>query len=322
MYGHIRGQDAAVAQLKAYCKSGKVSHAYIFTGPAGVGKHTAARAFAAALLCASPVGGAACGECDQCRLYYGAGHPDLLCLDPGESTIKIDQIRRVVGAVGRKPYHRRHLVIIDEAEKTTIEAQNAFLKTLEEPPRGKAVFILISAYPGALLPTVLSRCCEVRFGRLTPGAVAAILQRTFHVAEGEARVLAALSRGSIGRALELMHPGTRAVRDRVLKLAANPSVREILHSGVHNKREAEEWLEFFGLWYRDLLLYRLTRDPELVVYTDHLPEIEKVTLPVATLLAAIETVEAARKMLAANVNPRLVIEGLTIQLGSVLQMHS
>jgi len=317
VYRHIRGQGAAVARLSAVCKRGKVSHAYIFTGPAGVGKHTTARAFAAALLCASPVAGAACGECGQCRLYYGMGHPDLVSLYPEESTIKIDQIRQVVSTVGRKPYHRRHVVIIDEAEKITAEAQNAFLKTLEDPP-GDAVFILVSAHPHALLPTVLSRCCEVRFGRVAPGAVAAELSERYHVAEEEAKAVAALSGGSIGRALELLHPGLKAVKDRVLKLAANPSVREILRSGVHNKREAEQWLEFLSLWYRDLLLYRLTRDPGLVVYADHLPEIEKTTWPVTTLLAAAESVEAARKMLRANVNPRLVIEGLTVHLGSIL----
>lgn len=321
MYDRIRGQDAPVAHLKAVCKGGKVSHAYLFTGAAGVGKHTTARAFAAALLCASPVGGAACGECGQCRLYYGAGHPDLLSLDPGESTIKIDRIRQVVSTVGRKPYHRRHVVIIDQAEKTTPEAQNAFLKTLEDPP-GDAVFILISAHPDALLPTVVSRCCEVRFGRLTSGTVAKELVEGHNAAEQEAKVLAALSGGSIGRALELMRPGLTAVREKVLKLAAKPLLGEIFKNGVHNRREADEWLEFLGLWYRDLLLYRFTGDPELVVYSDHLPEIERTTLPVSALLEATEAVEAARKMLRANVNPRLVVEGLIIRLDCILNKAS
>ncbi|MEW6446885.1 MAG: DNA polymerase III subunit delta' [Bacillota bacterium] len=317
MYGDIRGQDAAVAYLKAVGKSGRLSHAYLFTGPAGVGKHTTARAFAAALLCTSPIGGDACGECGQCTLYYGPGHPDLLSLDPGESTLKIEQIRQVVSAVGRKPYHRRHVVIIDQAEKTTVEAQNAFLKTLEEPP-GEAVFLLISAHPDALLPTIVSRCCAVRFGRLAPGIVADELIKRYHVAEREARVLAALSGGSIGRALELTHPGLAAVRERVLKLAAAPLLSETLRNAVHNKKEAEAWLEFLGLWYRDLLLYRLTGDPDLVVYTDHLAAIESATLPVASLLEATEAVAAARKMLRANVNPRLVIEGLMIRLDATL----
>ncbi|MEW6572842.1 MAG: DNA polymerase III subunit delta' [Bacillota bacterium] len=321
MYDHIRGQHAPVAYLKAVCRSGKVSHAYLFTGPAGVGKQTIASAFAAALLCASPVAGVACGECRQCRLYYGLGHPDLHSLDPKESTIKIDQIRQLVSAVGRKPYHHRHVVIIDQAEKTTPEAQNAFLKTLEDPP-GNTVFILISAHPDVLLPTVLSRCSEVRFGRLAPATVAAELAVRHNVAEQEAKVLAALSGGSIGHALELMRSDIAAVKERVLKLAQKPSLREILKDGIHSKREAEEWLEFLGLWYRDLLLYQITGDRGLVVYTDHLGEIEKATLPVATLLEATGAVEAARKMLRANVNPRLVIEGLFIRIDSILSSAS
>lgn len=299
-------------------RTGRVAHAYLFTGPAGVGKHTTARAFAQALLCAAPVGGAACGECRFCRLFSRSGHPDFHAVTAGEVAIGIDQIRHLVAAVERKPFYRRHVVVIDVAERATLEAQNAFLKTLEESP-GDTVFILVTAHPEALLPTVVSRCCEVRFRRLSPAEVAELLE-TRGVPAVEARLLARLSGGSLGRALLLKDdPQTNSLRTKALELALRPGLWEVQQVPVRTRKEAEELLGFLRLWYRDLLLFRITGDAALVVNIDHLAEIEKTRVPVAALLAAVEALEAAERMLRANVNPRLVVEGIAVRLGALFR---
>jgi DNA polymerase-3 subunit delta' len=318
VYEVIRGQEVAVARLKAACRSGRIAHAYLFTGPAGVGKYAAARGFAAALLCASAREGVACGKCFSCRLFQSGNHPDYHVLAPEGVTIGIEKIRRITFALGQRPHHRRHVVVIDQAEKVTAEGQNAFLKTLEDPPGG-AVLILVTAHPNLLLPTVVSRCCEVRFRRLHPGVVVEELVQRHGVPPDEAKILAVLSGGSIGRALELRRPEMMALREKVLRCALAPALREVQGSAVYNKTEVEEWLAFFNLWYRDLLLYRITGDSGPVVNTDRLAELKEARLSRTGLVASLEAVEAARRMLRANVNPRLVLEGLVVRLGSIMR---
>lgn len=317
MYEVIRGQEVAVARLRAACRSGRIAHAYLFTGPAGVGKYAAAQAFATALLCAGARDGAACGECFSCRLFQSGNHPDYHLLAPEGVTIGIEKIRRITFALGQRPYHQRHVVVIDQAEKVTAEGQNAFLKTLEDPPGG-AVLILVTAYPNLLLPTVVSRCCEVRFRRLHPGVVVEELVRRHGVPPEEAKILAVLSGGSIGRALELRRPETMALREKALRCALAPALREV-QERVYNRAEVEEWLAFFNLWYRDLLLYRITGDSGLLVNTDRLAELKEARLSRTSLVAALEAVRAAEEMLRANVNPRLVLEGLVVRLGSIMR---
>ncbi len=319
MYDHIRGQDNAIARLKTLRRLGRVAHAYLFTGPPGVGKDTTAKAFAGALLCeAGSETGAACGLCRQCRLFYGAAHPDLHLVAPEGASIGIDQIRHVNAAVSRKPYNRRHVVVINAADLCTDQAQNAFLKTLEEPP-GAVVFILVSDRAEALLPTVLSRCCEVKFRRLKPEMVAEELVKRHDVPPAEAKAVAALAGGSIGRALELHSPETAALRKKVLALAASPALARVNDKTLFTSRaEVWQWLDFMSLWYRDLLLYRLTGDAGLVVNTDYLQEIQKAAYAAPQLLGAVEAVETGKKMLRANVHQRLVMEGLTARLASIL----
>ncbi|MGQ9512851.1 DNA polymerase III subunit delta' [Thermodesulfitimonas sp.] len=318
MYAEIRGQDAAVKRLQAAVRTGRIAPAYLFTGPAGVGKYMTAQAFAGALLCAAPVDGAACGECRFCRLFSRSGHPDFHAVAAGEATIGVDQIRHLVAAVGRKPFHRRHVVAIDAAERATLEAQNAFLKTLEEAP-GEVVFILVTAYPEALLPTVVSRCREVRFRQLSPAVVAGLLEAR-GVPAAEAGLLARLSGGSLGRALRLKgDPQMWSLRVKALELALRPGLWGTLQVSVRSRKEAEELLCFLSLWYRDLLLFRVTGDAALVVNIDRLAEIEKTRVPVAALLAAAEALEVAKRMLRANVNPRLVVEGIAVRLGAVFR---
>jgi DNA polymerase-3 subunit delta' len=182
------------------------------------------------------------------------------------------------------------------------------------------VFILVSDRPEALLPTVLSRCCEVKFRRLGVDLVAEELVKRHDVRPAEAKAAAALAGGSIGRALELHSPAAAALREKVLTVAANPALARVNDKTLFTSRaEVRQWLDFMSLWYRDLLLYRLTGDAGLVVNTDYLQEIQKAAYAAPQLLRAVELVETGKKMLRANVQQRLVMDGLTARLASILR---
>ena len=213
----------------------------IFTGPAGVGKRLTATAVAQSLNCLEPnlEPGArnpelgtwslefdACGTCGACARIARGVHPDVLVLEPGDNgSIKIEQVREVVDRAAYRPFEgKRRCVIIDGADALAPAAQNALLKTLEEPP-SMSVFILVTARPDVLLPTVLSRCPKLTFRPLSPNEIAdALIRRGQHATA--ARAVAAAAGGSLGRALEAQAEDfvqARDVAQQVLTHASSTS---------------------------------------------------------------------------------------------------
>jgi DNA polymerase-3 subunit delta' len=211
----LRGQDRAVGLLRRALERRQLAHAYVFAGPPGVGKRTTALALAAATSCSSAPG-VGCGSCPECHLIELGAHPDLLIEDlttvpqgrtsgraPGEpaprtTRISIEQVHRVRQRLALQPVRAsRKVGIIDQAELLSLEAQDALLKTLEEPP-GTATLILVTVNADALLPTILSRCQRLVFAPLGDGVVAAILE-----AEGVDGEIARRAAGDAGGSLDL-----------------------------------------------------------------------------------------------------------------------
>lgn len=175
----------------------------IFAGPSGVGKRMAAVALAQLVNCSQPAGHDACGVCPSCTRIARGVHADVLVIEPGETgSIKVDQVREAIERSAYRPFEgRRRVVIVDDADEVLPEAQNALLKTLEEPPPA-SMFVLVTSRPDVLLPTVRSRCQRLRFGRLAPGDVAQVLIDAHGMTVADAHAAAAFSDGSIGAALE------------------------------------------------------------------------------------------------------------------------
>lgn len=204
----------------------------LFAGPSGVGKWRVARATAQAMNCLEPVRAAAglpydaCGRCRSCDRIARGVHVDVIALEPDDrASIKIDVVRDVLSRTGYRPFEgTRRVVLIREADTLEPEAQNSLLKNLEEPPPG-TVFILTTAVPGVLLPTVRSRCMRLRFGRLTAGEVTEALVRDHGQSEGEARASAPLADGSIGQALALSDLDIGSLRDLAMRLLQQTSGR-------------------------------------------------------------------------------------------------
>lgn len=210
------GQAPVAERLARMVAARRVPHALLFTGPPSVGKHTAARLFAQALLCPNAAGADPCGLCSSCvSIQNGALRADLRELSAEEPKLKIDAVREAVralqsGSVGGG----RKLLIIPDAERMNVAAQNALLKTLEEPP-GEAVLILSSARPQLLLTTVRSRCQQLRFSPVPISEVAAELSRRRGMSAGEAQLAATLTGGAFGPALSLEMEPLLAARAQI-----------------------------------------------------------------------------------------------------------
>ena len=215
----------------------------MFAGPGGVGTFAVARAVAAALNCLSPLTDDAgfpvdaCGSCRSCDRVGRGVHVDAIEVEPDDrASIKIDVIREVLARTGFRPFEgRRRVVIIRDADALEPAAQNALLKSLEEPPPS-TVFILTTSVPSALLPTVRSRCMRLGFGRLTEREVVEILVRDHGVAEDEARAAASLTNGRVGEALALGSTDVAVLREAALLLlrqaARTPSVASRLQAAA------------------------------------------------------------------------------------------
>jgi DNA polymerase-3 subunit delta' len=275
----VIGHRRLVALLSRSVERGALPPSLIFAGPAGVGKHLAAVATAQALNCREPwrsttqtleeLASDACGTCASCTRIARSTHPDVVSVAPGDSgAIKIDAVRDLIEHTAYRPFEgRRRVVIIDEADALVHQAQNALLKTLEEPPSASN-FILVTARPDALLPTVQSRCPRLRFRELGPEEVAAVLIRRGK-REDEARAIAATAEGSIGRALEASVEEIVAARDIALSVltqsaaareprrrveAAQDLVAKTSGSGVADREQLARHLRAMASLLRDVEL--------------------------------------------------------------------
>ncbi|MDQ0285218.1 DNA polymerase-3 subunit delta' [Desulfofundulus luciae] len=321
---NIIGHGEIVRALCRAVEQNRVSHAYLFAGPDGVGKTTTALAFGAALLCRQPESGDACGQCRDCRQAAGQNHPDLHRIAPEGASIKIGQVREMLRRITLSPYQgQRQIFLVEQADLMTHEAANCLLKTLEEPPAG-TVLILISDRPQALLPTILSRCQIFTFHPLPPEQVAGILERETAASRDELELLARLTGGCPGRAVRLagMNGGYFAVRQRMVDLASGlgrASVTEACRQAAllaEDKELALVYLELFLLWFRDLLVWKETGAPGLLFNQDYLSLVDREArfYSRTRLLAIIKEIEGTRDSLLANVNTRLALEMLFMRL--------
>jgi len=289
----IRGQDHAIELIAAARATGRLSHAYLFRGPEGVGKETTALELAKALNCEA--GGLdGCGECGSCRMADGLHHPDIHLIFPMPRTAKASErgdvlkkratdgyrdegfgrktailsvetvLREVVVKANQRPYVGPWKVfIIADADRMTTEAANTLLKTLEEPPE-MTVIVLTTARPSSLPATVVSRCQNIQFARLDRETVREILVGDPRLGfdDESARSAAALAQGSAGRAARAGRDGLAAEIDRVAGMMGGKrptSVKALVETAERlayrlGRREQERILELMLLWYRDVLL--------------------------------------------------------------------
>jgi DNA polymerase-3 subunit delta' len=223
----VRGHDALAQAFERVVRRGRLAHAYLFVGPAGVGKRRFAGELAKALLCENPADDRleACDECPGCQLMAAGTHPDFFAAGRPEEVLEvpIDLIRELCRDLSLKPARgRRKVAVLDDADDLSDAAANCFLKTLEEPPPG-SVLILVGTDPQSQLPTIVSRCQVVRFAPLPPALVADVLREHGIDDAAQAERLARLSGGSPGQALGLADPALWDFRREILEGLSRPN---------------------------------------------------------------------------------------------------
>ncbi len=322
----IIGQERALTLLRQALATGRVSHAYLFRGPEGVGKRTTALAVAAALNCPEATEGEACGLCLSCGKVSRALHPDVHTLAPQGAAFKIEQIRELTEEVSRSPYEgRRKVFILEGAERMTEQAQNALLKTLEEPT-ATTHLILISSQPAALLPTVLSRCQEVVFGPVPTEALGEYLERQRGMDQARAALVAALAEGSVGRALTMDPEALRDRRDRIVQetweaLRGGPlGILRQAEAWAKNRNDLPDSLTLLWSWFRDLLVVKISGRETLTVHRDRAAEIREMgkAFPAHALSSACDVVGETLDALAHYANTRLCLEAMFFRMAEAL----
>lgn len=317
----IIGHDWAVELFQAAIKHGRLGHAYLITGPEQVGKTSLARLFAQSLNCreAHPP----CGQCRSCRLIATDRHPDVRLVLPeisgrGNLNLKIDQIRALQHELNLGTYESAHkIAILKRFDAANVNAANAFLKTLEEPPAG-VILLLTASDSDGVLPTIASRCRTIPLRAVPAGQIANLLQNRYQLPAAQANLLAHLADGRPGWAIQAsQNPAILQERQQILS-----TLHEALH-GNHISRFAladkltkkPEELPFFLKnwlgWWRDLALLAFGQD-EAVVNIDQKDSLSALAGKWAKeqILAALRQTEKAIWQLERNGNSRLVIEVL------------
>jgi DNA polymerase-3 subunit delta' len=309
---------------------GTLPPSLLFSGPEGVGKRLTAVALAQALNCERPVmrDGApdACDECAACTRIGRGVHADVLILEPGDSgAIKLDQVRDAIDRTAYRPFEgRRRVVVVDDAQALNVEAQNALLKTLEEPPPA-SVFVLVADRPDVLLPTVRSRCQRIRFGPLAAGDVADVLVREHGMEAADAHAAAAASDGSIGRALEGSAEDAMEARDAAARLLQGTSgssdPRRRLEGakalvGVGDRDELSRRLRALSSLIRDLGLLHSRADDRTLANTDLKAQLESLlrSYDGDRVITAFAAVDRALVALDRNASPKIVADWLALNL--------
>ncbi len=308
----VIGHEQVIAHLSSSLKNKKVSHAYIFNGEDGCGKNLLAKLFAKALQCEAGYGDS-CELCRSCKQVESGNQPDIRWVThekPG--SIGVDEIREQVNNdIEIKPYSSKYKIyIIDEAEKMTPQAQNALLKTIEEPP-SYGVILLLTNNAMALLPTITSRCITLNMKAIDQAKVRDYLMKEYKVPDYKAKVCASFAQGNMGKAIKMaMSADFNELHEFVLR-----TVKMIDSMDIHEVMEVVKRLsEFKGdiydvidmmmVWYRDVLMLKLSHDPNLLIYPDEYRTLSRFAAKATYegMDKVIQGFEKAKVRLRANVN--------------------
>jgi DNA polymerase-3 subunit delta' len=315
----VFGHERAVGALLTAARTGRAGQAYLVAGPPGVGKRTVARAFAQAMLCDAAPADRPCGACRACRMVAQDVHPDVHL---GPVPLRVDDVRGLQRGLALAPVEaRQRVALLAEIDRASGGAANSLLKTLEEPPT-HALLLLTTSVPEAVLPTIRSRCRIVPLRPLAPDEARRAIEEGLGVPAERAALLARLSAGRPGWAMAAVDEGG-ALAGRDEWLGALAEVRGVRTAGRLELAERlaegsgglDEGLVVWRGWWRDVLLVRHgVRGP--VVNNDRLAELEAAAgrYSVPAVIGALRAVETALERLAANANPRLVLEALVLAL--------
>lgn len=314
----IVGHDKIKEHLKNAIQMDKISHAYILNGAQGIGKKTIASVFAKTVQCEEGKS-EPCGKCHSCIQAESGNQPDIIWVKHEKpASIGVEDVRLQINSdILIKPYSSRYKVyIIDEAEKMTVQAQNALLKTIEEPP-AYGIIILLTTNADSFLPTILSRCVTLNLKPLSNKEIETYLMTKEQIPDYKARFAAAFAQGRLGRAIDIATSSDfNEIKDRVIHLLKYINEMELtevidaVRDAAEHKLDIENYIDFMMMWYRDVLIYKSTNDANLVIFKDELKYIRKDATDRSYdgLNRILKAMDVAKIRLAANVNFELAME--------------
>ena len=317
-FADIIGHEQIIQHLQNAIKADKISHAYILNGPDKSGKKMLAEAFAMALQCeeGKPE---PCLQCHSCRQAMNHNQPDIVYVTHEKpNTISVGDIRaQLVNDVDIKPYSSKYKIyIVDEAEKMNPQAQNAMLKTIEEPPV-YAVILLLTSNAGTFLPTITSRCVTLNLKAVGDEQIKSFLMEKCGIPDYQADICVAFAQGNVGKAMTLA-----ASEDfHELKAAAMQLLKRIHDIELYEFKEAvkqisefkleiQDYFDIMMIWYRDMLMYKATTDVNRLIFKDAVYDIKQQASrsSYSGIEAVLEALEKAKIRLRANVNFDLTLE--------------
>lgn len=322
-FAGVIGQEPIKEHLKAGILTGKISHAYIFYGEKGSGKKTLADLFSRTLQCERH-GTEPCNECTSCKQALNRNQPDIIYVTHDKpAIISVEEIRRQVNNdVAVKPYASdRKVYIIDEAEKMNVQAQNALLKTLEEPPAYTTILLLTTNLE-ALLTTIRSRCVTLSLKPVQDEALTRYLMREMKIPDYKANVCAAFARGNVGRARELaVSTEFEQLKEEVIHLVRDISdktandLAAIAKARADKHADTETFLELLKMWYRDVLVYKSVQSTGYLIFGEETQYIKKAAArsTYEGLNQILEAIKEAERRLSYNVNGELALEWLLLK---------
>ncbi len=315
---NVIGQEQIKEHLQNALSTRKISHAYIINGEKSSGKGFIAKVFAMALQCEKG-GTEPCQQCHSCRQALTDNQPDIIRITHEKpNTISVEDIRKQInGDVAIKPYSSPYKVyIMEDADKMTVQAQNALLKTLEEPPE-YAVILLLTSNMNALLPTVLSRCVVLNMKPVSDRLIKKYLMEELQVPDYKAEVCVAFARGNVGKAKALAtsedFENVKAEALGLLKYIQDLDLAEIvtdIKRITEYKLDVNDYLDIMAIWYRDVLLFKATKDANHIVFREELQSIRRVAdrSSYEGIEKVIKALDKAKSRLNANVNFELTME--------------
>lgn len=320
----IIGHEQIITHLQKAISYGKVSHAYIFNGPEHSGKMRLAEAFAMTLQCEKKEENP-CLDCHSCKQAMGKNQPDIIYVSHEKpNTISVDDIRKQInGDIGMKPYSSPYKIyIIDQAEKMNPPAQNALLKTIEEPP-AYAVILLLTTNADTFLPTILSRCITLNLKAVSDKQIKKHLMEAYQVPDYKADICTEFAQGNVGKAIQLAgNEDFNELKNSALQLIKRIKdielyeMMEAIKQISEYKLQINDYFDLLMIWYRDVLLYKATADVNILIFKDEVYDIKNQASKssyegIETILKALNK---AKLRLNANVNFELTMELLLLTM--------
>lgn len=323
-YKQIMGHQDVIEYFKKTIQSQNISHSYLLEGNEGIGKELLAKTFAKTLLCEEEGRVDPCHVCTSCIMMETGNNPDYFQVVSEKVSIGVDDIReQVVEKMDIKPYRSKYKIfIIPDAERMTIQAQNALLKTIEEPP-SYGIVILLTKNPSKIITTVHSRCARIRALPLPTRVIQEHIQTNHGLEEWEAALYADFSGGSIGQVEKMVEEGgfwdlRQKAIDYIVKLetADLMELYDIAATIEKDRENLPQILDFWIIWYRDLLMYKKFKKDDNIFYKDFknllLDRAKKLTYN--RINDNFDAVIKAKEQLSRNINVMLIIENLLLDI--------